>query len=65
MAVDALEKADIRKKITEKRKQLERVQNNAKKRGIAIEEEAKKALNDFNESLKINPLLTVNIILKF
>ena len=64
-ATDSLEKKDILKKASEKRKQLEKHQNCMKKKITAIEAEGNNAIEKFNEQLKINPILAINIVLKF
>lgn len=65
LARNALEKADIFKEIAKKRGQLEKLQKALPRKTEAIKKDAEKEISDFNASLKITPLLLVNIILKF
>ena len=65
MARDSLEKADIRKKAAEKKKQLDRLQNGLQKKITNIKAEAEKDVENFNEQFNINPSLLVNIVLRF
>lgn len=62
---DSLEKADIFKRISEKKKQLDKIQNNRERSQAEIKEEAKRSVDSFNEQLSIRPLILVNIVLKF
>lgn len=64
-AKDFLEKMDIRKKAEEKKKQLQHFQETFHKRVSAIQEEAESEIANFDASLKINPILAINIVLKF
>ena len=64
-AKDFLEKVDIRKKIGEKRTQLQKFQESFHKRVSDIRSEAEKEIAAFNAQYEINPILLVNIILKF
>ena len=64
-AKDFLEKVDIRKKITEKRKALIKFQSDFHKKVSAIQSSAWQETREFAESLEIKPLLLVNIVLKF
>lgn len=65
MATDSLEKADIFKKIIEKRKKLETRQKNRAKRAAEIKKTIQQEIKAFDEELDINPILLVNIVLKF
>ena len=65
LARNALEKADIFKDIAKKRGRLEKLQKELPHKTEAIRKDAEKEISDFNASLKITPLLLVNIILKF
>lgn len=64
-ARDSLEKSDIRKKIVEKRKQLERLQKNQPKKVSKIQADAQQDINDFDAQFEIRPILLINIALKF
>lgn len=64
-AKDFLEKVDIRKKITEKRKAQIKFQSDFHKKVSAIQQAAWDENKRFAESLEIQPLLLVNIVLKF
>lgn len=65
IAKDFLEKIDIRKKIDEKKKHLQRFQELFHKRDSSIQEEAKKEIKKFDDQFNISPILVVNIVLKF
>ena len=64
-AKDFLEKVDIRKKITEKRKAQIKFQSDFHKKVSAIQKAAWDENKRFADSLEINPVLLVNIVLKF
>jgi len=64
-ANDFLEKVDIRKKADEKKKQLGRLQRGFHEKVSEIYAEAEKEIKEFNSQLEINPILCVNIVLKF
>lgn len=64
-AKDFLEKVDIRKKATEKRKELIKFQSNFHKKVSAIQASAWQETKEFAQKLEIHPLLLVNIVLKF
>ena len=64
-AKDFLEKVDIRKRVTEKRKALIKFQSDFHKKVSAIQSSAWQETREFAESLEIKPLLLVNIVLKF
>lgn len=65
VAKDFLEKIDIRKKIDEKKKHLQRFQESFHKKDSFIQEEAKKEIKNFDDQFNIAPMLVVNIVLKF
>ena len=65
MARDSLQKADIRKKAAEKKKQLDRLVKSYEKKKSAIWSEAESDISTFDSQLDIHPLLLVNIVLKF
>lgn len=64
-AKDFLEKIDIRKKIDEKKKNLQRFQESFHKKDSSIQGEAKKEIKNFDDQFNISPILMVNIVLKF
>lgn len=64
-AKDSLQKADILKKVGEKKKQLDRAQKGLQKRISKIKEDAEEDIHTFNLQFDINPILLVNIVLKF
>ncbi len=64
-ARDSLQKADILKKVGEKKKQLDRITNSLQKRVNKFKEDADKEVAEFEEQFNISPLLLVNIVLKF
>lgn len=59
------EKMDIRKKITEKSKALEKLQESLYKKGSDFKDEGEREILEFEKQLDINPILLVNIVLKF
>lgn len=65
MAKDSLEKSDIRKKITEKKKQADKLQKSMPKKLDALQTDANESLVEFEKQFEINPILLVNIVLKF
>ena len=65
MARDSLEKSDIRKKAADKKKQLDRLEGSLEKRVAAIKKEADEEIDRFNKQMEINPILLINIVLKF
>jgi superfamily II DNA or RNA helicase len=65
MATDSLEKKDIRKKIIEKKKHLEKMQRELPKRITSIQADAQNDIDNFNKELEISPVLLINIVLKF
>lgn len=64
-AKDTLEKADIRKQIAAKKKQADKLQKAIPKKESAFAEEAEQAIEEFNAQFDINPILLVNVVLKF
>lgn len=64
-AKEFLRKVDIRKKIDEKRKRLQKFQDSFHKKVSLIHAEAEKEIEEFNKQFDINPILLVNIVLKF
>lgn len=65
MATDTLEKKDIRKKIAEAKKRMDKFQRELPKRRKEIQNEAQVEIDNFNRSQAINPILLINIVLKF
>lgn len=65
LAIDSLKKKDIQKKIIEKKKILDKLEKGQAKKVKDIEMEAQAELEKFNNDLEINPILLVNIVLKF
>ena len=65
MTSNKYEKEDILKKANEKKKQLDKQQNGLQRKFKSLREEANQAIEDFNDSYKINPVILVNIVLKF
>ena len=59
------EKIDIRKKITEKSKALEKLQESFHEKETGFKTEGEREIEEFNRQFDINPILLVNIILKF
>ena len=59
------EKIDIRKKISEKKKELEKLQESFHKKGSDFKAEGERKIAEFNKQFDINPILLVNIVLKF
>ena len=59
------EKIDIRKKITEKSKALERLQESFHEKGTGFKTEGEREIAEFEKQFDINPILLVNIVLKF
>ena len=64
-ARDTLEKADILKRVGEYKKQLDKLQNGLKDRIAKNLDDAEKDIVEFDRQFDINPILLVNIILKF
>ena len=65
MAIDVLQKKDIRKKLAEAKKRMEKYQKELPKRMKEIEAEAQGEIDRFNQSQAIRPILLINIVLKF
>ena len=59
------EKMDIRKKITEKSKALEKFQESFHEKGTGFKIEGEREIAEFEKQFDINPILLVNIVLKF
>lgn len=59
------EKIDIRKKIGEKTKALEKLQESFHKKESDFKAEGEREIEKFNKQFDINPILLVNIVLKF
>ena len=59
------EKIDIRKKITEKSKALEKLQESFHEKGTGFKAEGEREIAAFEKQFEINPILLVNIVLKF
>ena len=64
-AADFLEKVDIRKEADEKRKHLQKFQQAFHRKVSAIQEDGRREIETFNKQFDINPILLVNIVLKF
>ena len=59
------EKMDIRKKISEKAKALEKLQETFHKNASDFKAEGEQEIAEFNKQYNINPILLVKIVLKF
>lgn len=59
------EKIDIRKKITEKTAALEKFQESFHEKGTDFKNEGELEIAEFDKQFDINPILLVNIVLKF
>lgn len=59
------EKIDIRKKITEKSKALKKLQESFHEKEIDFKTEGEREIAEFENQFDINPILLVNIVLKF
>ena len=59
------EKIDMRKKIIEKSKALEKMQESFHEKGIGFKTEGEREIVEFEKQFDINPILLVNIVLKF
>lgn len=59
------EKMDIRRKIDEKSKALEKMQESFHKKGDKFKAEGEREIAEFDKRFDINPMLLVNIVLKF
>lgn len=62
---NTLEKEDIRKKIAEKKRQADKVEKSLPKKKATLEKEAQREIDEFEKQFEINPILLVNIVLKF
>lgn len=65
MSENFYEKIDIRKKISEKSKALEKFQQSFHERGTDFKAEGEREIAEFDKQFDINPILLVNIVLKF
>lgn len=65
LARDVLEKEDIRKKIAEKKRKADKFEEDIPKKLEDLMEEGKQSVEEFNHSFDINPILLINIVLKF
>lgn len=65
MATDSLEKKDIRKKTEEAKQRMDKFQKELSKRRQIIYDEAQVEIEKFKQSQAINPILRINIVLKF
>ena len=65
LARDVLEKEDIRKKIAEKKKKADKFEEEIPVKLTELAENGKKTVQEFNSSFDINPILLINIVLKF
>ena len=59
------EKIDIRKKITEKSRALEKMKESFHEKRVALNSEGEREIAEFEKKFDINPFLVVNIVLKF
>lgn len=64
-AKSTLEKQDIRKKIIEKKHKTDMVERTLPDKENAFEKEAKREIEKFEKQFEINPVLLINIVLKF
>ncbi len=53
------------KKTAEAKKKMDKLQHDLPKRRKEIQDEAQAEIDRFNQSQEINPLLLINIVLKF
>ncbi len=60
-----LKKIDIRKKIEEKNKQFQKLQTTFYQKVTAIQVEAEREITKFNQQFNVQPILLVNVVLKF
>lgn len=65
MTSNKYEKEDILKKAVEKKKQLDKQQDDLLCKPKLLRKDADHAIDDFNKSYEINPVFLVNIVLKF
>ena len=59
------EKMDIRKKVNEKTKALEKLEGSFHIKGTEFKEEGAMAIAEFNKQFDINPILFIKVILKY
>jgi len=59
------EKIDIRKKITEKSRVLEKMKESFHEKRVALNSEGEREIAEFEKKFDINPFFVVNIVLKF
>lgn len=59
------EKISIRRDIEEKEQYLNKLQNSFHKKVTKIQNDAEKEVAEFNKQFDINPILLINIVLKF
>lgn len=59
------EKIDIRKKIIEKSRELEKLQESFHENVTRFKTEGEQEIAEFEKQFDINPILLVNIVLKF
>lgn len=62
---NSLEKADIRKKIEKKKKQVDKIERDIPKRITKIEKEAKEVIRQFDSQFEIRPILLITSVLQF
>ena len=60
-----LEKVDIRKEIDAKKDKLLKFQSSYHNETTRIQEEAERKINEFNKQFDINPILLINVVIKF
>jgi len=60
-----LEKVDIRKDIDAKKDKLLKLQGSYHNETTKIQEEAEKKILEFNKQFEINPILLINVVIKF
>lgn len=65
MSSNRYEKEDILKKAAEKKKQLDKQQDGIGEKVKALKREADRTIEEFNAQYDINPVILVNIVLKF
>ena len=64
-ARDSLQKSDILKKVAEKKGQLDKARNGLSRKLAQIRIDADDEISSFDHQFDINPILIVNIVLKF
>lgn len=64
-AQDSLQKSDILRKVGTKKKQLDMAKKNQQYRIERFNKEAEEEICSFNQQFEINPILLVNVVLKF